>query len=335
MNFQCRTRRRDGRAHLQHVCTEDLLLTGDEVVGVVLHEGRTALQSLGHHLHAAQQHRRLPVALAAEAVTVGHQSLHRQSRQLTQPAEVLEVGGERLEPAVGEELPHSRFDACAVAEGVVTIPVLVEARCDVVERPILVDEFRDGRLADAVDNVHEIVDAVGVHGDAEAQLCLYLVALGDRDVAHVVAEAGQFQRTQFGPAECRARPLLRPRPYRRIVDVARDGGAQYADPGLDVPELAITVRSLVQIHELHVDRGPGQRHSGLRVQVQQWNIERVQACDPHLGRRESVHPGDDADAVLGGVGLAHAPQDRGRVEQHRLPDDGYRQCAVEFVCDLP
>ena len=41
----------------------------------------------------------LPVALAAEAVAVGHQPLHGEARQLAQPAEVLEVRGERPEAA--------------------------------------------------------------------------------------------------------------------------------------------------------------------------------------------------------------------------------------------
>ena len=42
---------------------------------------------------------RLPVALGAEAVAVGHQALHGDPGQLAQPAEVLEVGREGVEPA--------------------------------------------------------------------------------------------------------------------------------------------------------------------------------------------------------------------------------------------
>ena len=68
---------------------------GRQVVGVVLHERRAAGQPGRHRLERAQQHRGLPVALAAEAVAVGHQPLHGEAGQLAQPAEVLEVGGER------------------------------------------------------------------------------------------------------------------------------------------------------------------------------------------------------------------------------------------------
>ena len=90
----------DARADLEHVRAEDLLLAGHQVVRVVLHEGGAAGQAVGDHLEGAQHDRRLPVALAAEAVAVGHQPLDRQAGELTQAAEVLEVRGERREAAV-------------------------------------------------------------------------------------------------------------------------------------------------------------------------------------------------------------------------------------------
>jgi len=51
--------------------------------------------------------------------------------------------------------------------------------------------------------------------------------------------------------------------------MADDGGAFHPDPGLDVGELAIAVRRLVEVHEVHVDGRPGQLDVGLGVQVQQ------------------------------------------------------------------
>ena len=54
---------------------------------------------------------------------------------------------------------------------------------------------------DRVDDRHEVVHAVGVHRDPEAQLGLDLVALGDGDVAHVVAEPGEPELAQLVPAE--------------------------------------------------------------------------------------------------------------------------------------
>jgi hypothetical protein len=93
-----------------------------------------------------------------------------------------------------------------------------------------------------------------------------------------------------------------------------------AEPGLDVPELPVAVRGLVEVHEVHVDRRPRQRGVGLGVQVQQRLAQRVQPGDPHLRRGEGVHPGDDADAGRVGVGLEHRAADRAGVGEHRLPD---------------
>ena len=80
----------------------------------------------------AQHDRGLPVALAAEAVAVGHQPLHGESGQLPQPAEVLEVGGERGEAAVLEERPQAELDARAVAQRLVPLTAGAQLGRDVV-----------------------------------------------------------------------------------------------------------------------------------------------------------------------------------------------------------
>jgi len=95
----------DGGADLEHVRPEDLRLARAEVVRVVLHEGRAARSAFGHDLQDAQQRGGLPVALAGEPVAVRHEALDGEPRQLAQPAEVLEVRGERGEAAVIEEGP--------------------------------------------------------------------------------------------------------------------------------------------------------------------------------------------------------------------------------------
>ena len=94
----------------------------------------------------------------------------------------------------------------------------------------------------------------------------------------------------------RARPGADPVGDVRVLPVADDGLAGDPQPGLDEPELAVAVGGLVQVHEVHVDLGPRQIAVELRVQVEQRLGQRLEAGDPHPGRRERVHPGDDADA---------------------------------------
>lgn len=209
----------DRGADLQHVRAEDQLPPGLQVVGVVLHEGGAAGQAQRDRLEGAQQDGGLPVALAAEAVAVRHQALDGEAGQLAQAAEVLEVGGEGAEAALGEEAAQAEFDPGGVPQGVVALPSGAQPGVEAVGVLVLLDQLGDvgvgGGVDDGVDDGDEVVDAVGVDGDAEAELGLDLVALGDGDVAHVVAEAGELEGGEFGASGGGAGPG---------ADAAGDGG---------------------------------------------------------------------------------------------------------------
>ena len=313
--------RRDGRADLQHVRAEGLRRARTEVVGVVLHEGGAAGQPVGHRLDRAQQDRGLPVALAAEAVAVGHQPLHGDAGQLAQAAEVLEVGGEGAEAAVGEEGPQAGLDPGRLAQRVVPVAAATQLRDHVVGLLVLGRQLGDPLVLHGVDHRDQVVDAPGVHRDAEADLGLHLVALGHRDVAHVVAEAGDLEVLDGVPADRRAGPGADLDPDGRVAGVAEDHLAVHPHPGLHGGELPVAVRGLVEVHEVHVDGRPRQRRAGLRVQVQERLAQGLQPADPHLGRGERVHPGDDTRARVVGAGVqAGAPDGVGLLED-RLGDD--------------
>ena len=117
----------DGRADLQHVRTEHGRRGGPEVVGVVLHEGDAAVEALAHGLDDAHERRRLPVALGAEAVAVGHQPLGADAGQLLEAAEVLEGVDEGTEAALGQERPQAQLDARGVAQGLAPVAVRAAA----------------------------------------------------------------------------------------------------------------------------------------------------------------------------------------------------------------
>src|SRR3712207_6541946 len=87
---------------------------------------------------------------------------------------------------------------------------------------VLLDEGVDGLVLHGVDHGDQVVDAPGVHRHAEADLGLDLVALGHRDVAHVVAEAGQPQRPGGRRSGGRPRPRADPGPHPRTGHVAGD-----------------------------------------------------------------------------------------------------------------
>ena len=128
-----------------------------------------------------------------------------------------------------------------------------------------------------VDDRDEVADAEGVDAEPEPPLGLDLVALGDRDVAHVVAEAGDPARL---PVALRARG---PRPGAdALLDlgvgpVADHDLALEAHPGRHEPELPVAVGGLVEVHEVHVDRVPGDLAVVLGVEVEERPLQGLEA----------------------------------------------------------
>ena len=93
---------------------QNAFLAGNQVVGIVFHEGSTLRirRSSRHDLHQAHHGRRLPVAFSAKAVALLHQSLDCQSGKLLQAAQHTEMGNDGLIIAVLQELLKADLDSC-------------------------------------------------------------------------------------------------------------------------------------------------------------------------------------------------------------------------------
>ena len=91
-------------------------------------------------------------------------------------------------------------------------------------------------------------------------------------------------RSSARPAAARAQ-RADPRGRRcGSADVPGDGLAGHAEPGLDVAELAVAVRGLVEVHEVHVDRRP--------TAAPRWPAcaGAAAACAARPGRRSTSSP---------------------------------------------
>ncbi len=324
MDLAARLAGADRGADLEHVRAEHLLGPRRQVVRVVLHERRAALEPGAHHLADANERGRLPVALARESVAVCHQALHGEPRQLPEAAEILEGVREGQERAVLEEPAQAGLDPGRVPQRLALRAVLPQRGHELVGLLVLGDQTIDVRVVDRVDRRRQLADAVPVDGDAEANLSLDLVALGDGDLPHVVAEAGEAQRLRLVPPAGRPRPGADPLLDGWVGPVAGDGLPREPQARGHVAELAVAVRRLVQVHEVHVDLGPRQLAVELRVQMEERLLQRAQAGDPHLRGRERVHPGDDPDAAVVPVRLGAERANRLGAPRRRLVDDADR-----------
>ena len=250
-----------------------------------------------HHLHGPHQRGRLPVAFGAEAVAVGHEPLHGQPGQLRQPVQVLEGVGEGLETAAIEETPQAQLDAGRVAQR-----LRVAARRGAAPGPCVycwsywADEAVDVGVATAsMMRRSQLAHAVAVDFHAQADLGLDLVAFGHGHLPHVVAQPGDFQ----GGA---VRASRRPPASRRPGALAPRRPASGRRP----PCAACRIRVQMKPNS----RSPwaawlrfmksmsivAQGRSRLNCVCRWANglSSAVQAGDPHLGRREGVHPADHA-----------------------------------------
>ena len=181
------------------------------------------------------------------------------------------------------------------------------------------------RVRDGVHRGHEIADAVTVGREAELHFGRDFVALGHRDLTHVVAEAAEFRALPIVPGARRAHPGAEAVLHFRVRPMADDDFARQTHARVDEARLAVAVSRLVQVHEVHVDRVPRQIAIELGVEVHERLLERVQPAHPHFRRRKSVHPKDQAGAVRIGVRIEAKLGDFVRRRQQRLEDSLQRE----------
>ena len=186
---------------------------------------------------------------------------------MSQPAQILEIGRERVKVTLLQKLSQPELDLRTDTQRHVPITTGQQLRGHAVGVGVLADQFVDVGGADAVDDAHQVIDAVGVHRDTEMRFGFHLVTLGDGDAAHVVPEPGDLQRGQLGVPEGRTHPAADAAARPWITDMPGDGLAGVRHAGLDVTELAVAVCGLVEVHEVHVDGRPGQFDPVLGVQM--------------------------------------------------------------------
>ena len=124
-------------------------------------------------------------------------------------------------------------------------------------------------VRDRVHRLDQVADAIARHGHAEPELRLDLVALRNRDLAHVVPEPRDCEAVRLAPARRCPGPDADPLAHARLAPVADNGLPHEAHPRLHERELPVAVRRLVQVHEVHVDLAPGEIAVELRVEVQE------------------------------------------------------------------
>ena len=236
--------------------TQHQLIARCEVVSVILHKRSAARAIARHDFEDVQQGSGFPVAFAGEAVALRHQTLHRQARQLRHAVQRLEVGGKGAAAFVIEEALHAQLDARGVQHVLAFFAVDRRHVAEAILALILIDQRVDVAVADLIDHLDQIAHAPAVDRIAELDLRRDLIAFGDRHFPHIVAEARHLQLLAGVTRRGGAHPFAKTLVAVTILPVAGDHTVRQAHARADKAEFAAAVRSLVQVHKVHIHAVP-------------------------------------------------------------------------------
>ena len=263
-----------------------------EIICVVLNESCRSLSSLSHLHQNRRKSGDLVIPLRSESDAFRHQILGSKTRKLTKAEQVLECIGKRRAPVLPDELFESHLVSCLLAYRIeiigrhgILLAVFLHLCVDLIIRHLrrTVRNFSDSPVLD----LPSIPD-----------LCLEAIAVGHRDITHVVAERCDAQVVRKSHRLRYLSEAPDSVQYILVSVISRNNFMLNVQPCKDITEFSVSMRRLIQIHEVHIDRIVWKSLICLCVQMKQRLSQFLKALNPHLGRRKRMHPCDHAGAVI-------------------------------------
>ena len=179
------------------------------------------------------------------------------------------------------------------------------------------------------------VHRISVHFPAKFDLSLYLVALGNSHVSHIIRHTAHADVAALHDTYSGAHPGGKSFLHFSVRPVSYDNFSLDSHTGYDMSVLSSAVSRLVLVHEVHIDGVIGDFLIKLGMQMAQRFSVFLQSQNPGFCRRESMHPGDHSGAVLIRVRLVKSLTDQLIGDQSGLPYQLERQDArfIQFLHD--
>jgi len=133
---------------------------------------------------------------------------------------------------------------------------------------------------------------------AQTLLKLYTVAISYGYVVHVHTEHQAAYVVSISYTYSYASPCSNLLLGLFALPVAYYYLARYTHTSADMTKLDIAVSRLVEVHEVHIYVLPRKFSVVLCMEVEERLLQCLQALDPHLSRRECVHPCDDTYTLI-------------------------------------
>ena len=172
----------------------------------------------------------------------------------------------------------------------------------------------DFRLRHISHCLYQIPDSPGIDLPTQLPLNLHLVALGDRNLPHIVAKAHDLHFPGYRNANGSPHPISDTPEHIRILPIACDDLPRCPKPCRKEAMLPVAMGCLIQIHEIHVNLLVGNLLVVLGGKMAVGLLKFCHAVNPHLGRAEGMAPGDNSRTGiiivcllddLGNLSIAH------------------------------
>ena len=250
---------------------QDPFLARYQIIGVILHERGSlrVLHTLCHDLHEAYHRRRLPVAFSCESIPLLHQPLDRKPRQLSKASKITEMCHDRLVVLRLQESLEPDLDS-RLHRYMLSEFLLISAFQKYL---ILIIIFFDLRVNISFGNrlyfCRNFIHRICVDLPSELDLRLYLIALGNGNIPHIIRDPHDTDVAALDHADRRAHPGADLFLNVRILPVSHDDLPLHAKAAEDVSVLSVSMRRLVLVHEVHVNGVIWNLAVELRMEVKQ------------------------------------------------------------------
>ena len=168
--------------------------------------------------------------------------------------QVLESVCESVCSVVREEVPQADLYSRRILQRFTMATALPQRFADSIGLVVLIGKLIHFGVRHLLNGIGEISHTVSIDGIAELDFSADLVALRDRDIAHVVAKADDLQSLRIVPRTGSTEPCTGLRLHLSILPEADNDLAFQTHAGPDEAELPIAMSGLVQIHEVHAIR---------------------------------------------------------------------------------
>ncbi len=133
---------------------------------------------------------------------------------------------------------------------------------------------------------------------AQSHFSFHFISVRNGYIVHLVPKANDPHVMCIGPGCGNTHPDSDLCLCLLILPVACYHFPVFTHSGYHMSEFPVSVSTLVQVHKVHINFIPGDLFVELCMEMQQRLVKCLQPVDPHLGRGESMHPGDHPNAFF-------------------------------------